>query len=145
MLKIFEFYVLFLFTVGYHGNQNIFCLEKTTETVLSHNLIMLNITFMGFQSDMKKMYFNKFIVSVYKYLIFFVQWCLSDMILNICTCSFIVYTMSNSKTKDAEYQIFVNWYYELVEVHFLVLSTCSTIVISGFGTVGFGHVISLLQ
>jgi hypothetical protein len=24
MLKIFEFYVLLLFTVGYHGNQNIF-------------------------------------------------------------------------------------------------------------------------
>jgi hypothetical protein len=49
---------------------------------------------------------------------FFVQWCLSDMILNICTGSFIVYTMSNSKTKDAEYQIFVNWYDELVEVYF---------------------------
>jgi hypothetical protein len=32
---------------------------------------MLNITFMGFQIDMKKIYFNKFIVhvSVYKYLI----------------------------------------------------------------------------
>ena len=30
---------------------------------------MLNITFMGFHSDMKKIYFNKFIVSVYKYLI----------------------------------------------------------------------------
>jgi hypothetical protein len=24
MLKIFEFYALLLFTVGYHGNQNIF-------------------------------------------------------------------------------------------------------------------------
>jgi hypothetical protein len=24
MLKIFEFYVFLLFTVGYHGNQNIF-------------------------------------------------------------------------------------------------------------------------
>ena len=24
MLKIFEFYILLLFTVGYHGNQNIF-------------------------------------------------------------------------------------------------------------------------
>ena len=39
MLKILEFYVLLLFTVGYHGNQNIFvsmqqkcqifCLHKT--------------------------------------------------------------------------------------------------------------------
>jgi hypothetical protein len=70
MLKILEFYVLLLFTVGYHGNQNIF----VSMTVLFHNLIMLNICFMGFQSDMNKIYFNKFIVSVYKYLIFSFLW-----------------------------------------------------------------------
>jgi hypothetical protein len=35
---------------------------------------MLNICFMGFQSDMNKIYFNKFIVSVYKYLIFSFLW-----------------------------------------------------------------------
>ena len=39
------------------------------------------------------------------------------MRLNICTCSFIVYNMSNSK--ETEYQIFVSWYYKFVEVYFV--------------------------
>jgi hypothetical protein len=56
-----------------YGNKDITCpkptVPKPERTIVEH-VDKTNITFMGFQSDMKKIYFNKFIVSVYKYLIF---------------------------------------------------------------------------
>jgi hypothetical protein len=80
-------------TTRFISNRNSFSKESQYSLTKTRN------AFIARRRDMKRAGKEKF----------FVQWCLSDMMLNICTCSFIVYTMSNSKTKDTEYQIFVNY------------------------------------